>query len=207
MNRRAGSGFINSTRYITMSRYSRFTRRVALVALGLQSILLPAAPPRYLRSVESYRVPAVTLVDAAGRSLPGASVLDRGPLLLQFVFTSCTTICPLMSSAFASFQSKLGADAGRVRMVSISIDPEYDTPARLREYAAHVKAGPQWQFFTGSKADVVALQQAFDVYQSSKSQHQPVTFLRASPTAPWLRLDGLMSASELLAEYHRALGY
>jgi protein SCO1/2 len=188
-----------------MSQYFRFTK-VTLLLVGLPLMLLRAETPRYSRSVESYSVPAVMLVDAAGKTLPWPSVLDGSPLFLQFVFTSCTTICPLMSSGFASLQDKLGSDAGRVRMVSISIDPEHDTPARLREYAAHVKAGPQWQFFTGRDADIVALQQAFHVYQSSKTQHLPVTFFRASPRVPWIRLDGLLSASELLTEYHRGIG-
>ena len=58
-------------------------------------------------------------------------------------------------------------------MISFSIDPEYDTPERLRKYAALFNAGPQWQFLTGSLANSVAIQKAFDVYRGNKMNHEP----------------------------------
>jgi protein SCO1/2 len=126
-----------------------------------------------------------------------------GPVLLQFIFTTCPTICPVMSGAFSAAQGKLGADAARVRMVSISIDPEQDTPERLREYARKFKAGPQWLFLTGDLDAVVSVQKSFDAYRGAKMRHEPLTFMRAAPGKPWVRLDGLMSAAQLVAEYRR----
>jgi protein SCO1/2 len=90
-------------------------------------------------------------------------------------------------------------------MVSISIDPEYDTPARLQNYAKRYKAGPEWQFLTGDLDTIMAVQQAFDAYRGDKMSHEPLTFLRASPRGPWVRIEGFASASELVREYRELM--
>ena len=125
------------------------------------------------------------------------------PIVLNFIFTTCTTVCPVLSATFSSFQDKLGSEASTVKMVSISIDPEHDTPAKLREYAKKFQAGPQWQFYTGSVSQSVEVQRAFDAYRGSKMNHIPLTFLRAAGQTEWVRLEGFTSATDLLNEYQR----
>jgi protein SCO1/2 len=88
-------------------------------------------------------------------------------------------------------------------MVSISIDPEQDTPAVLKAYADKYGAGPQWNMLTGSLSDSISVQRAFNVYRSDKMDHLPTTFLRARPGQPWVRLDGFASAADILHEYHQ----
>jgi protein SCO1/2 len=164
----------------------------------------PAAPPpaRYTRTVARYEPPDVTLVAMDGTKTALAHALNHdGPVMLQFIFTTCPTICPVMSSTLSAAQEKLGDDLGKVSMVSISIDPEHDTPERLRDYARKFRAGRQWLFLTGSTEDIEAVQKAFDAYRGNKMRHEPLTFLRAAPEEPWVRLDGLMSATQLVAEY------
>jgi protein SCO1/2 len=159
---------------------------------------------KFTRTSASYDVPDVTLTDMNGARVPLASALAYdGPVFLQFIFTTCPTICPVMSSTLSSAQEKLGTDAARVRMLSISIDPEQDTPERLREYARKFKAGPQWMFLTGDLEKIVAVQKSFDAYRGNKMRHEPLTFMRAAPGKPWLRLDGLLSAAQLIDEYKR----
>jgi protein SCO1/2 len=167
-------------------------------------------PPRqrehYSRGLVYYQPPDVRLVDMTGAEVRLVSALNyTGPILLQFIFTTCPTICPVLSGTWAAAQDTFGAELERIRMLSISIDPEHDTPARLQEYAQRFKAKPQWRFLTGKRADLVSVQRAFDVYQGNKMRHQPITFLRASPTEPWVRLNGFMSAAELVAEYRRLM--
>lgn len=159
---------------------------------------------KFTRTYASYEVPDVTLVDVNGErvSLSEALAYD-GPVFLQFIFTTCPTICPVMSSTLASAQGKLGPEAARVRMISVSIDPEQDTPERLREYARKFKAGPQWIFLTGDLEKIVAVQKSFDAYRGNKMRHEPLTFMRAGRGKPWLRLDGLLSATQLVEEYRR----
>ncbi len=164
------------------------------------------APERYARAVAAYAPPDVALVDQHGAAVSLHAVLGHdGPLMLQFIFTTCPAVCPVLSSIFSAAQEQLGPDLARVRLVSISIDPEHDTPARLHAYARQFKAGPQWHFLTGTRADVAAVQKAFDAYRGNKMRHPPLTFLRAAPGALWVRLDGFMSAQSLVAEYHRLM--
>ncbi|HZG53819.1 MAG TPA: SCO family protein [Pyrinomonadaceae bacterium] len=162
------------------------------------------APERFLRTVASYTPPDVMLVGMNGEKVALASALGGDePIMLQFIFTTCPTICPVMSATFAAAQDRLAAGSEKVRMISISIDPEQDTPPRLREYARKFKAGSRWLFLTGEADDIAAVRKSFDAYGNNKMRHEPLTFLRLSPTAPWVRLDGLMSATQLLAEYKR----
>ena len=137
---------------------------------------------RATRSAADYTVPAIDLVRDDGKTASLAAELDDGkPVVLNFVFTTCTTICPMMTQVFARLQERLGPERDRVHMVSISIDPEQDTPARLAAYARKFHAGPQWRFYTGTTEASVAAQRAFDVYRGDKMDHTPVTFLRAAP--------------------------
>jgi protein SCO1 len=157
-----------------------------------------------VRSLARYEVPDVVLTDASGNKVSLNAVLaDSSPLMLNFIFTSCTSICPVMSGVFSQVQSRLDNLGKRARLVSISIDPEYDTPARLKAYAEQFSAGPDWLLLTGRLNDSVVVQRAFDAYRGDKMNHLPTTFLRAKPGQPWVRLDGLAGADELVAEYLR----
>ena len=153
---------------------------------------------RATRTTEAHAVPAVAMVRDDGQAVSLKDELDDGkPVVLNFVFTTCSSICPVMSQIFLQLQSRLGDDRDKVHMVSISIDPEQDTPARLAAYAKKFQAGPQWRHYTGTSEASVAVQKAFAVYRGDKMNHTPVTFLRASPGSPWVRLDGFVSADEL----------
>lgn len=160
----------------------------------------------YRRSTQNYEIPALVLVDKDNNkvALDEALAADE-PVMLNFIFTTCTTICPVLSATFAQVQKELGDEAGQVRMISISIDPEYDTPERLRDYAERFKAGSQWQFYTGTNDDIVAIQKAFDAYRGGKANHEPLTFLRVPEEPQWVRLNGLASASDVVQEYRQLL--
>jgi protein SCO1/2 len=153
-------------------------------------------------STASYTVPDVQLLRENGRSVSLRQEMDDGrPVVLNFIFTTCTSICPLMSQTFSQFASKLGSDRQKVHLMSISIDPEEDTPQRLTEYAKKFHAGPEWQHYTGTLAASVEAQKAFDVYRGEKMSHTAVTLLRAAPGQPWQRIDGFATADDLIKTY------
>jgi protein SCO1 len=153
-------------------------------------------------SSADYAVPDVTLVRENGRSVSLRKEMDDGrPVVLNFIYTSCTSICPVMSQTLAQFDSKLGSDRHKVHLMSISIDPEEDTPARLSAYARKFHAGPEWQHYTGTLEASLAAQRAFDVYRGDKMSHTAVTLLRAAPGKPWKRIDGFATPDELLNAY------
>jgi protein SCO1 len=157
----------------------------------------------FVRTQVNYTVPDVKLLDADGAALSLRSRLDGKPVILNFIFTSCGAICPVMSSIFSQVQTALGRERDEVRMVSISIDPEHDTPGALKSYAKKYAAGPQWQMLTGSIDNSIAVQRAFDVYRGDKMGHTPVTFLRAKAGQSWVRLDGFASADDIVREYRQ----
>ncbi len=181
---------------------------VALFAAGGAAMAMEADSPAQApmagvsMSTAQYRIPSVQLVRENGKHVSLARELDDGrPVVMNFIFTTCETTCPLSSQTFSAFQRKLGSDSGKVHMVSISIDPEQDTPARLRAYAQKFGAGPQWQHYTGTLADSVAVQQAFGAYRGDKMSHTPLTLLRAAPGRPWTRIEGFVTPDELLHHY------
>lgn len=152
------------------------------------------------RSSAAYRLDGLHLLRADGERVLLADELEHdGPLVLDFVFTTCTAICPTLSRTFAELQAK-SDPAAPLRLVSISIDPQHDTAAVLRDYAKQFAAGPGWRFYTGTVAESIAVQRAFDVYRGNKMNHVPLTFVRRAPGQPWLRLEGYASVDALLRE-------
>jgi len=161
------------------------------------------APQGIKRSEASYGIPLLRLLRQDGSIAEFPDELETGrAVLLNFIYTSCTAICPMTTQVFSGVQERLLGEHAALDLVSISIDPEYDTPARLAAYARKFGAGEHWHFYTGTQAASIALQKAFNVYRGDKMNHAPVSFLRATPGKPWIRLDGFASPEQLVREYH-----
>jgi protein SCO1/2 len=140
----------------------------------------------------------VPLLDQAGRATTLRSVLDtEQPVLLNFIFTTCTTVCPIMTRGFAQLHEALGPERGRVRLVSISIDPEQDTVEALRRYGSRYGADDSWLLLTGSREASVSAQRAFGAYRGDKMSHAAATYVRRSRQSPWMVIDGLASGETL----------
>ena len=76
-------------------------------------------------------------------------------VVMDFVYTTCTTVCPVLSAILGQVQRQLADDLGpELRLVSVSVDPVRDTPERLKAYAASHRAGPDWLWLTGEKTEV-----------------------------------------------------
>jgi protein SCO1/2 len=87
-----------------------------------------------------------------------------------------------------------------VHIISISIDPEQDTPDRLAAYAKRYSAGPEWRHYTGTTEAIIATARAFNAYRGDKMSHTPLTLLRKASGNQWVRFDGFATADELLRE-------
>lgn len=178
---------------------------LALAATLAVNGIAGAADNKPRRSIETYTIPNVVLVNQHGAKVKLKSVIDSGkPVILDFIYGTCTTICPVLSAGFASFQRKLGADTQKVQLISISIDPEHDTPKVMKEYLGKFRAKPGWDFLTGSRQDIDAVMRAFDSYVPDKMYHQQLTFIHAPGSSQWVRINGLMGSSELMAEFQKA---
>lgn len=166
---------------------------------------LRAADPGYKRTVENYQLPDVTLINQDGKKVRFKSLFTTDkPVVVDFIFGTCTTICPVLSAGFANLQHKLGPDAQKVSLVSISIDPENDTPKVMKEYLSRYRAKPGWDFLTGSRKDIDAVMRAFNAYIPNKMSHYALTLLRNPQDGKWIRLNGILSTSEFLAETRKA---
>ena len=161
-----------------------------------------AAADSLSRRVVQVRIPDVPVQQHDGRKLRFTQQLQgEGPVLLNFIYTSCTAICPPMTQILAHTQQILGGDAQQhVRMISVSLDPERDTAARMAEFAGRFSAGRQWQFDTGSQAASEAIQRAFGVYNPDLMSHTPTTFVRPRGATHWVRLDGFATPAQLIQE-------
>ena len=163
-----------------------------------------AADQKYKRTVESYTIPDVVLVNQNGTRVKLKELLQTNkPIVVDFIFGTCTTICPVLSAGFINLQNKIGPDSQKVHLISISIDPENDTPKVLKDYLKRYRAKPGWDFFTGSRSDIDSVMRAFDAYIPNKMSHYPLTLIRSPADGKWVRIFGLMSSSEFLSEFQK----
>jgi protein SCO1/2 len=165
-----------------------------------------AVADKVVRSTARYEIPHVRLTRSDGKSVWFGDELDDGrPVVVDFIYTTCTSICPLSSQTFSALQERLGAAREDVHLLSISIDPESDTPRRLAEYSRRFDAGSTWQFYTGTLEASLAVQRAFHAYRGDKMSHGPLTLFRRSPGDAWARFDGFATVNDLEREIHGSL--
>jgi protein SCO1/2 len=165
-----------------------------------------AADQQYQRKMVQLTLPDVVLVNQDGEKVRLRSLLEsETPVVVDFIYATCTTICPILSAGFTNLQRKAGAARERFHLVSVTIDPENDTPAIMKEYLARYRAQPGWDFLTGSRADINQVMNSFDAYFPAKMSHRPIYFIRTSTPGQWLRLDGMIDGQSLLAEVERTV--
>lgn len=166
-----------------------------------------AESKKYKRTVEKYTLPDVTLINQDGKKVR-LQTLVKGdtPVVVSFIYGTCTTICPVLSAGFVNLQGKLAATGQTVRLVSITIDPENDTPKVMKEYLKRYRAKPGWDFVTGSRSDIDAVMRSFNAYIPDKMSHYPLNLIRNPKDGSWVRLFGIMSSREFLEEYQGVAG-
>lgn len=166
-------------------------------ARGAKAAAAEAGPAVPLARVE---VADVTLVDQAGarRRLRDLAAGDR-IVVLDTVFTTCTTVCPVLSAIMARLQERLGPEAKEVVFVSISIDPVRDTPERLAAFAAKFKARPGWTWLTGEPGDVEAALKGLGAYVANFRDHPPMILVGDGRKGEWTRFNGFPKQDQVLA--------
>lgn len=180
---------------------------LAVFAGLLSASLCSAAEARYKRSLEKYTVPDVVLINQDGEKVRLKSLLETDyPVVIDFIYGTCTTICPVLSAGFLNLQKKVGTDGRKLRLISITIDPENDTPKIMKEYLQRFRAKPGWEFLTGSRADINTVMRAFNAYIPDKMSHYPINLIRSPKDGSWVRLFGIMSSKEFMEEYLQVAG-
>ncbi|SHJ18025.1 protein SCO1/2 [Malonomonas rubra DSM 5091] len=179
---------------------------IGCILLALLFFGLTREKNSYQRTYTSYQVPDVTLVNQHNQPVPLRTFLapDK-PLMLEFIFTSCTTLCPNQSVKFSNFQKRLAPDTEQVRLVSITVDPETDTPEVLLHYLKQYQAQPGWEFLTGSKKDIKLVMNAFGIKPSDMITLDSSLLLRSTESGKWVRIDGQVHSEDFYREYQRLI--
>ncbi len=196
----------------------RENRRLGLARLVLVPLLLGPAPavlagpeePGHCQTTPlasetlELQVPDVPVLTQDGRAVRFYTDLVQGKVVaINFIFTSCTTICPPLGVTFSKLQGLLGDRLGtEVHLISVSVDPATDTPERLRAWAAKFGARPGWTLVAGRKADIDTLLKGLNAFTARPGDHTPIVLIGNDQRRSWTRAYGLAPAATLA----RAIG-
>jgi protein SCO1 len=135
---------------------------------------------------ESY-IPNLTVTTQRGKPVKFYDDLVKGKIvIISFIYTSCTDICPLTTARIALLEEKLGDMVGReVFLISMTVDPKTDTPERLKQYAEQFGAGPGWSFVTGKPEDIRAINYKFGDRSGVISEHRNEIVIGNDATGEW----------------------
>ena len=140
------------------------------------------------------------LVDQHGQEVMFVSdVIGDNIVVMDFVYTTCTTICPVLSALFNQVQKKLGDDVGEeITLVSMSVDPIRDTPQRMKAYAAKHDAGEGWVWLTGPKPVVDEVLVGLGAYTTNFEDHPSMVLIGDGQTGEWKRLFGFPNPDRIV---------
>lgn len=185
------------------------TRRTCIAAVIAAAVAAPAfgqhedhsahrammekKPADKVEEVRGLTIPDVEVVTQDGERVRFYSdLVEDRVVAMNFVFTTCTTICPPMGAIFGQLEKKLGDRAGRdVHLISVSVDPGTDTPERLAQWAAKFGRTPGWTLVTGDKTTVVSLLKSLQVFTPDFEEHAPIVLLGNDARGEWTRAYGL----------------
>ncbi len=164
------------------------TTLAGIVALPVPSI----AEERFTTAAQTSRwgkdyLPNLPVIDQDGKEYRFFDDLINGKnVVINFIFTTCTDICPLTTARMALIQEQLGDVVGRdIFMYSITIDPERDRPNELKKYAEAFRIGPGWRLLTGRPEDIAAIRYKLGERSRVLSEHRHEMLLGNSATGNW----------------------
>lgn len=161
----------------------------------------PAAESAVHSGPSKISIPDVLVLDQNNRRVHFYSDLIKGKAVaINFIFTTCTTICPPMTANFAKVQKTMLAHGEKdFHLISVSVDPENDTPAKLKAYAEMFHAQPGWTFVTGTRAELEPVWKAFSVFSGGAKEDHPATVVIGNDAQhTWTYASGLTSATKLV---------
>lgn len=196
---------------VTMCAYLRAAAFV-LLALSCAYVASPCdaqGEPAKERSVSlsEIRLVDAILIDKDGQSIDFAkeAIGDR-IVVINFIYTSCRTLCPFASATFKLVQDRLGPRLGKyVRLITLTLDPLSDMPQRLHEFADQFEPGPDWLWLTGTAVDIESVLQGLGVNAANFKEHAPLTLIGDARYGRWTQLNVLPNPAQIDAEVTRML--
>ncbi len=202
---------------LKLTRFSHRARTSALIViLGCVVSLGGCRAADETGSFEAANVkdclPSLTLVDQHGQPVNLES-LKGEYVLIDFIYTSCKGTCPMLTTKMAATQKLLAPElAGKVRLVSVTLDPEHDHPAELLEYAGKYGAEPGWLFLTGTPAQIEAYLAVYNIRRGREPDgsidHVTASFLLGPDGRQIRQYDGIaVRPGTLVGDVDRALSH
>lgn len=138
-------------------------------------------------------IPDLLLLNQEGKKIRFYSDLVKDKVVaINFIFTTCTTACPLLSATFSNVQELMGDRFGRdFYLISVSVDPVTDNPERLKAMATKFQARPGWTFVTGDSQEISKLLRALGASSLRKKDHTPLVLIGNDTRGTWTRINGL----------------
>ena len=159
----------------------------------------PSPTPSPTLSFSSAKIPNTHVLDQNGKQLSFYNDLIKGKTVaINFIFTTCTTVCPPLTATFRKVQQTAAERGLDVKLVSVSVDPVIDTPERLRAFAEKFNADAGWTFVTGEKGEIDSLLQSLGVAVTNKNDHTPMILIGNDSLDYWTRAYGLSSPTKLV---------
>jgi protein SCO1/2 len=142
----------------------------------------------------------VELINQNGEKMKFYSDLLRGKVvIINSFFATCQASCLPLTRNLEKVQQALGDRLGKdVYILSISVDPEVDTPPNLKEYARRLNAGPGWYFLTGTKENVDFALKKIGHFVPDKQNHLNLFIIGNERTGLWKKAFGLARSDELV---------
>ena len=164
-------------------------RRIFLASFAVLAVLTAAAPgPAEAQTRQGY-FPNLPVVTHDGKTVRFYDDLIKGKMVvISFIFTSCKDICPLTTARLAQVEERLGERVGRdIFFISITVDPDNDSPEKLKEYAESFHVGPGWKFVTGKLEDIKAINAKLGERMRNLTDHRNEIVLGNDATGEWAR--------------------
>ncbi len=145
------------------------------------------------------KIPDVSVSDQHGRIQRFYTDLVKGKTVaINFVYTTCTSVCPVLTEIFRSTLEMLDARGGETKLISISVDPSNDTLPRLKEFALRYHAGTDWSFITADKTGIDLLLKSLGAFSSKRDDHSTMVLIGNDANDRWVRSYGMTPAVTLV---------
>ncbi len=176
----------------------------------LLSIFAPSQSLSADEAIRNWPAAEIRIVDARLSDMNGSpidfardAIKDR-IVAINFIYSSCRTLCPLSSATFKLLQDRLSDRLGKdVWLISLTLDPQSDTPDRLREFADQFEPAPAWLWLTGAPANMETVLQGLGVSVANFREHAPLTLIGDAKFGRWTQLNAMPSPTQIEAELKR----
>jgi protein SCO1/2 len=151
------------------------------------------------------------LVDVGSQTVRFKSeAIGDGIAVIGFIYTSCSTICPVTSAVLADVQdiliARLGERFGRdVKLISLTVDPVTDTPERLKDYADSFRSTAGWLWLTGEKPKMDRVLTGLGAYTADFTTHSAAVLVGDARSGDWTRLFGIPNPSDIVDRVEQLL--